>query len=515
MTNATRSLQFDIKVDHQLAPQHRVSARYSRSHATNNVPTVFGNDDTGDGVVFLTNVQNTALDWNWTVSPTVVLTSRLGVDRAFAPGHANNFPDPVKFGFPSVLDQANGIERMPAFLMDSPWTSLFSQCCPDTDFAHTLYGYASMLSWVKGRHRMKFGGEQRLFFNNFRQPPYPTGYFHFAQDITEQIPFNFDITQGNSFADLLLGFGDYGGISVYPAVANKSKETSFYFQDDWKITPRLAVNLGLRYEWSTPYSERFNRVQFSDFNADSGIHVDGLPLVPGTLKGLTKFAGSNERHVPIDRNNWVPRLGFAYQLTPNTVVRAGAGVYYGMSVATNFQYAGTAFRKDGNIYFSKEGTQTKFASLANPFPSGLPAPQGTRYGAQAMWGFPNQNDLGTTEARNAEIYQWNFGVQRLLPWQTTVSLDYSANRSTHLPWGGYSSTRNRNFIPSSVRRQFTTADLDGAVSNPFQCLFTTVASPASYCPASPIFNDPDSLYNDDVIALQNVLGPFPQVSRSV
>src|SRR5207253_1994132 len=70
VTNATRSLQFDIKVDHQLAPQHRVSARYSRSHATNNVPTVFGNDDTGDGVVFLTNVQNTALDWNWTVSPT-------------------------------------------------------------------------------------------------------------------------------------------------------------------------------------------------------------------------------------------------------------------------------------------------------------------------------------------------------------------------------------------------------------------------------------------------------------
>ena len=173
---------------------------------------------------------------------------------------------------------------------------------------------------------MQFGGEQRLFFNNFRQPPFPTGYFHFAQDITEQIPFNFDITQGNSFADLLLGFGDYGGISVYPAVANKSKETSFYFQDDWKITPRLAVNLGLRYEWSTPYSERFNRVQFSDFNADSGIHVDGLPLVPGTLKGLTNFAGSSARHVPVDRNNWAPRLGFAYQLTSNTVVRGGAGV---------------------------------------------------------------------------------------------------------------------------------------------------------------------------------------------
>jgi Carboxypeptidase regulatory-like domain/TonB dependent receptor-like, beta-barrel len=510
VTNATRSLQFDIKLDHQLAPQHRLSGRYSRSHATNNVPTVFGNDDTGDGVVFLTNVQNTALEWNWTIKPTVLLSSRFGVDRAFAPGHANNYPDPVQFGFPSVLDTANGIVRMPAFLMDEPWTSLFSQCCPDTDFAHTLYGYSSMLSWVKGRHSMKIGGEQRLFFNNFRQPPYPTGYFHFAQDITEQIPFNFAVTEGNAFADLLLGWGDYGGISVYPAVANKSKETSFYFQDDWKITPRLAVNLGLRYEWSTPYSERFDRAQFSDFNADSGIQVDGLPLVPGTLKGVTEFAGNSQRNLPVDRNNWAPRLGFAYQLTSNTVVRGGAGVYYGMSVATNFQYAGTAFRKDGQIYFSKDGAQTKYASLANPFPAGLPAPQGTRYGPLAMWGFANQNDLGTTKAQNAEIYQWNVGVQHLLPWQTTVSLDYSANRSTHLPWGGYSSTRNRNFIPSSVRRQFTTGDLDGVVSNPFQCLFTTVASPAPYCPASPIFNEPDSLYNDDTIALQNVLRPFPQ-----
>src|SRR5438067_7720925 len=151
-------------------------------------------------------------------------------------------------------------------------------------------------------------------------------------------------------------------------------------------------------------------MQFSDFNGDCGIHVDGLPLVPGTLKGLTEYARSGDRNVPIDRNNWAPRLGFAYQVTSNTVVRGGAGVYYGMSVATNFQYAGTAFRKDGNIYFSKDGTQTKYASLANPFPAGLPAPQGTRYGRQAMAGVANKNDLGTTEAQYADIDQCYLGV---------------------------------------------------------------------------------------------------------
>src|SRR5207245_4079313 len=86
----------------------------------------------------------------------------------------------------------------------------------------------------------------------------------------------------------------------------------------------------------------------------------------------------------------------------------------------------------------------------------------------------------------------------------------AATRSSHSSCRGSCSTPNRIFISSSMRPQFTTADLDGVVSNPLHCLFTPVASPASYCPASPIFNEPDSLYNDDVIALQNVLRPFPQ-----
>ncbi len=507
--SASKQLQFDIKLDHQLNDNHRISGRYSNSRQTYHSPVVFADDATGDGVDGITNIQNGSVEWNWNVSPTLLVTSRLGVDRVYGPGKSH-YPDPTQFGFPQLLNDANGINRMPAFLMDDPWTSLYSQCCVDTDFAHTLYNYSSAATWAKGRHTLKFGGEQHLFFNNFRQPSYPTGYFHFAQTVTEQTVDAFDPTQGNPFADLLLGIGDYGGIAVYPSVADKSKETAFYFQDDWKVTPKLTLNLGLRYEWSTPYTERFNRVQFSDFNGDTGISIPGLANVSGDLKGTTIFPTSGNRNVPVDRNNWAPRLGFAYQLTPNTVLRGGAGIYYGMSVATNFQYTGTAFRKDGNIYFTKDNFQSQYASFADPFPAGLPEPQGTAYGPLAMWGYSNQNDLGTTEARNGEIYQWNLGIQRLLPWEFTVSADYSANRSTHLPWGGYSSTRNRNFIPSALRQQYSTNDLNNTVPNPFQCFFVSVASPASYCPASPIFNQPDSLYNDDQIPLANLLRPYPQ-----
>jgi outer membrane receptor protein involved in Fe transport len=509
LTSQARQLQFDVKLDHQISQKHRLAGRYSRSHQTYHVPTLLGDEETGDGVDGLTNVNNGSIEWNWTATPSALVSSRFGVDRVFGPG-TSHYPDPTQFGFPSLLNNANGISRMPALLMDFPWSSLYSQCCVDTDFAHTLYNYSSALTLIRGRHTLKMGGEQHLFFNNFRQASYPTGYFHFAQTVTEQVVDAFDPTQGNPFAGLLLGFGDYGGIAVYPSVANKSKETGFYFQDDWKVTPRLTLNLGLRYEWSTPYIERFNRVQFTDFSGDSGITVPGLPLVPGTLKGTTIFPNGSNRHVPVDRNNWAPRLGFAYQLTPNTVLRGGAGIYYGMSVATNFQYTGTAFRKDGNIYFTKNNFQNQYATLANPFPAGLPQPQGETYGALAMWGFSNQNDLGTTEARNAEIYQWNLGLQKLLPGQITISADYSANRSTHLPWGGYSSTRNRNYVPSSLRRQYTTAQLNDPVANPFQCLFTHVAAPAGYCPATPIFHEPDSVYNDDTIPFANLLRPYPQ-----
>ena len=264
--------------------------------------------------------------------------------------------------------------------MDNNASSLFNQCCTDTQFAHTLYSYNSLLSWVKGRHIFKFGGEQRLFFNNFHQPNPPTGFFHFAQSVTEQVVDGGDSTQGNSFASLLLGYGDTDSFyAINPSVANKSKETAFFFQDDWKITSKLTLNLGLRYEWSTPYTERNNKIQFSNFSGDSGItvpiDVPGVLSTNSSLLGTTVFAGGDHRNVPVDRNNWAPRIGFAYAVNPNTVVRGGAGVYYGLNVATNFQFTGTAFGNFSPIRFTKDNFQTRFATLSNPFPGGLPLPQ--------------------------------------------------------------------------------------------------------------------------------------------
>ena len=549
--------QFDVKLDHQFTSNHRIGGRYSRHHDQFTAPTVIGNGDQGDGFIGTTTAQNGSAEYNWSITPTALFTGRFSVDRVNAPVQANNYPTLSDLGLSPDL-AANGLTRVPAIGVDDPFLSLFTQCCVDTHFAHTLVSYSAGVQWVKGRHSIKFGGEQRVFLNNFWQPDNPTGIFNFSRDVTTAQPNNGlgddDHRQGNPFATILTGYPHDASLHLVPAVADKSMETGFYVQDDWKVTPRLTVNLGLRYEWSTPYSERYNRLQFNDFTGDTGISIpvdrDGTGLFPqfgqiGGIGGISTFPTSGHRHSPVDRNNWAPRLGFAYQLASNTVLRGGVGIFYGMNVATNFQYAGPAFAKTASMFFTKDNFDTQYACLGpsplqptctSPFPAGLAPPQGTTYGNLAQWGFGNSSDLDTGTVRNAEIYQWNLGIQHLFPGQIVIGVDYSANRSTHLPWAGAGgiSTRNRNFLPSPIRDQLVQAANDPTINppgpdydptwvtdylntevpNPFQCFFTTGAAlTGSWCPASPIFSAADvtdSRYVDDTIPQQLLLEPYPQ-----
>jgi len=544
--------QFDIKLDHQISDKHKIGGRYSRHHDLLSVPTIVGSSNfgpSGDGVLYTTDAQNGSLEYNWAIKPTLLWTNRFSVDRVHAPGQSNHYPTLEAVGLPAILDQ-NNLDRVPYLNVGDGFLSIYSQCCVDTAFAHTLVSYSSGLQWVRGSHSIKFGGEQRVFYNNFRQPDWPTGILNFNREITTQDPNGSlgSINQGNPFATMLVGFpanADDSGLSavvhIVPEVGDKSKETAFYVEDDWKVTPRLTLNLGLRYEWSTPYSERNNQIQFSDFTGSTGfnIPVERSADFPefgqiGNVIGTTIFATSGHRNASVDRNNFAPRVGFAFQLASNTVLRGGAGVFYGMNVATNFQYAGPAFSKYAPLYFTKDNFVTQYATLSNPFPAGLAPPQGRTYGKLANWGYSNGSDLDTGVARSAEIYQWNLGLQHMLPGQIVIGVDYSANRSTHLPWAGASlSTRERNFLSSKVRNALVNAlnpthdpspnntavsdYLANPVDNPFQCFFATVAAPASYCPAAPIFNPADvadSIYVDDQIPQGNLLRPYPQFDGS-
>jgi hypothetical protein len=495
VNSAFHSEQYDLKIDQQFSPKSSLSVRYGSIFDKGSIPTVLGDDEFGDGTSYSDQIFNTGVTYTYTPTANTVWISTIGLDRVAEPTQNNNFPAATSVGFPSILEQA-GFTRMPGIIMEnSPWTSIYDACCDDTRFAHTLVNYSSMLAWTVGQQTIQFGGSQWLFYNNFFQPNYPTGYFAFSQAQTSQSPNDTNNgVQGNDFADVLLGWGDYGGIQVTRGVADKSKETAFFVQDDWRATPKLTLNFGFRYQWYTPYTERNNLSQFSDFNGNSGISVPGY----GTLKGTTIFASSKMRRVPIDWGNADPRFGFAYLIDPKLVIRGGVGIYAGYPVDTNFQYPGPSFSANPSVNFSLDNDLTRYASLQNPFPTGIPTPPGTKFGKYARWGRPDGNNLGTSKSRNADIYQWNLGVQQALPWKLVVAVNYSANRSTHLPWLG---TSNRNFIPTSVRENYTSGQLYGLVNNPFQYLFTGPGA---------IVDQPTSIYNNSQIPLINTLRPYPQ-----
>jgi hypothetical protein len=512
----TPTIQFDIKLDHQLTNNGHLMGRYSQNSSHDTTPGLFF-----DGSETHLTTRNVALEHTWTLNPHLLLTSRFGLERYYQ----NEIPhsvDPTQYGLQPILNEANNIVKMPVINVDN-YSSLNPQCCINTINGHTQYIYSSSLNWVRGNHVLKFGGEQRPFLNNFYQPDNATGLFNFGRTITAQNAFSDPLTQdGDGIAGMLLGWPSGGGINIKPAVLQKSKQTAFYAQDDWKATSRLTLSLGLRYEWSVPYTERYNRLQFSNFTGNSGITVDltppssgilddngnpvdlsSLELGPTQLLGTTVFPSSSMRHVPIARNNFGPRLGFAYQVAKNTVVRGGVGLFYGLSSATNFQYPGTAFQESANFHFSLDQNLTQYAKLNNVFPSlppgTLPQAQGTQYGPLTEWGLGNNNDLGTTADRNPEIYQWNLGVQHLFPGQVVISADYSANRSTHLPWGG--ATRNRDTLPTAARNLCDSTCQSAQVPNPFQGMFVG---------PNAVFNQPDSIYNFATVPLGNLLRRFPQ-----
>jgi len=558
VTNAP-DYQFDIKIDHQINDSNHISGRYSRAWSNYTTPLTLGdgfdNDGIGSGV---TVAQNGSLEYTWTINPRIVWTSHLGLDRV----HELSIPSIPTIssfnaslpsgtqGLPAVFEQANGIDKMPTFLMQGnlPWTDLYDQCCINTLFGHTLVNYSSQLVISKGAHLLKLGGEQRIFYNNFWQPNYPTGDLTFTDDVTSPTPdSNFDAnnnTSGNPYASLAFGYGDNinatSQLVVTPSVANRSFETGFYIQDDWKVSSKFTLNLGLRYQWSSPYTDRHNQIEFSNFNADSGVNLNmssvqaALTDINGStssvpfpssqeLLGTTEFATSSRRTVPTYWKDVGPRLGFSYQLSPGTVVRGGAGIYFGMSPATNFQYPGSAFRKTANLFFTNDNFATQSATLQNPFPAGFTGPQGTQYGQFANWGYQNPNDLGTTAARDANIYMWNLGLERLLPSQIVLGVDYSANRSTHLPWSG---TNNRDFIPSALLAQISAAVtptdptcqgdscvsnfLQTNVGNPFYAMFNTPCTPSA---GNPCFNEPNSNYGQSTLPLSYLLANYPQFAQ--
>jgi outer membrane receptor protein involved in Fe transport len=432
---------FSIRLDHQLTEKQRLSGRFNFDNTPINRPDFYGNlaSPTFGGQVF--KRRNFGLDYNMTLSPTMVgnfLFSFTRLENNRAP-FSSGF-DITSLGFPAALKSQLIPESFPSITVAGMGGS-FSIANAGTanllggndliQFGDNTASWVGSITKTLSRHTLKFGGETRLLRPNYRQFSDTAINFSFAQNFTQGPNPTAAAAAGTGFgfASFMLGIGA-GNYSRAAALAMQLKYYGGYLQDDWKLTDKLTLNLGVRYEYESPRTDRFNQLTNFDLNAKPPLTAPGL-----NLRGALSFVGVNgnprEQWNP-DRNNIAPRIGFAWQLTPKTVVRGGGGVFYaamtGVGGASG-SFGVSGFEAATAMVTSLNGV-TPLNFLDNPYPTGVNQPTGSSLGAATLLGqairFTDRN------IRQSYSAQWNLNVQRELPGQLLVEAGYAGNRGLKL-----------------------------------------------------------------------------------
>src|SRR5262245_3372622 len=301
--------------------------------------------------------------------------------------------------------------------------------------AGTIFDVSPSLSTIKGRHTLKFGGELMVSRFNYIQLAGASGVFNFNQTFTALSPTN--PVGGFGFASFLLGYAASGSLASVVPSAQQQIYPAIYVTDTFNATRKLTFTLGLRWERTGPWSERFDRMTAFDVNLASPVaQPTGLPI-----KGAFALVNSPERPI---RNNvdppdkqFSPRVGFAYQLTPKTVLRGGYGIFW----LPNDVTLGSSTHLDPVNNFSNafvasiDGGVTPFNTLSSPFPTGLIPPPQRNPSFQNLLLGQGPTAIRAPNAPFAYAQQFNFNVQHELPNDILFDVAYAGAKGTHLTTG--------------------------------------------------------------------------------
>ncbi|MBX5497311.1 MAG: TonB-dependent receptor, partial [Bryobacteraceae bacterium] len=421
---------------HNLSDSQRLFGRFSYRRYFNGPPMLFPADIAiAEGRINNNDYgRNAVVDYTNTLNPNTLLNLRLSFARnRFLYDNQGLGFVPSSLGLPKDLDAAVDRLMFPRFDI-SGQTSLGGGDHRQSGFNN--YGLAGSLSKVAGRHSLKFGYEGRLLRINVWEAR-AAGTFQFNAGMTQgPNPNAASSTAGYGLASFLLGTGSGGNFyQNWKNVASQSFYHAFYIQDDWRITRKLTLNLGVRYDFDTPRTERFNRMSWFDPDLRSPL-ADTVPGYSG-LKGGLRFVGvdgNGRTQFNGDFNNIAPRLGLAYQVDEKTAVRAGFAQLFGPStLAAQGTVGPYGFRVETPWVATIDGI-TPFNRLSNPFPGGFAPVPGASLGALTAIGSRVEAPLANTNT--PYTLQYNLTVQRELPGAILLEVAYVGNRGRQLSRGG-------------------------------------------------------------------------------
>ena len=416
-----------FKIDQNFGEKDKVFFRYGYNNRaeirwTNGITS----GPAQDGQLPLNRVNYAGVaDWVRTISSTTVFNLRVSSNRYIEEARFQEGLgfDAAGLGFPSGLVSQFPVKMFPRFEFSD-----FIQLGRGTFGREVtnVYSVQPNLSLVKSAHTMRFGLDMRLQ-QYARQNAGNAGMrLTFDRTFTQEVFNRGDVASGSSIAALLLGIPSGGNVdnNVFPIYM--AKYYAPWFQDDWKVSRRLTLNIGVRWDFNNPGIERYNRINYG-FNTTAvnpaNARIDRTKLINGNqILGGLGFAADGQAAVNRDNNNFQPRIGFAYKLTDKTVLRGGYGRYYVNPVGAP-GYPNNGF-----------GIQTPFVgnsdvagipranSLSDPFPTGVLRPAGSSLGLETFLGLGFQ--YSNTNFVVPKVDNYSLGIQRQLPWNIAAEISY-------------------------------------------------------------------------------------------
>jgi Carboxypeptidase regulatory-like domain len=403
-----------VRIDHNFSDREKIFGRFAINKHGLNQPNYFGSvaspSDGALGTVVL-NTTGASVQSTTTINPDLVLGVSIGYARWVWNRRQLSWGfNQQDLGLPAAYVDQLQYALFPAFSIANSGAigggnglTLMSQ---DTS------SLLASLTRISGRHNIKLGVDVRIL-RNFLITGDPAGTFNFTQAMTSgPNPNVFSAAAGSGIAAFVLGTFSTGSVNLLAGASQKGVYYAGFIQDDFRVNSKLTLNYGLRWETTSPFTERHNQINRFDPTVASPARN---PQFPNLLGGLQYASADDRRVYPWDLNNWEPRFGFAYHALPHTVLRGGIGLVYSFFPTAN---ADTGFSPNQGFSASTPflGTVdgvTPFNTLSNPAPQGLVQPTpASKLGAGTFLG--QGLTVWDNDPRTPGVWQWNFDVQHEL-----------------------------------------------------------------------------------------------------